>query len=323
MMQRGDFTKAASLAADLANTAETFAEQKIEKIARDLLLDSKDAAILRVRFSEYKEACRRDPLLSGIPDMVAGFLGKNYDLSTPPGMKFASVMDTKAIDPYLKLSLEAGRCLQKVAVGKAVIEGIKRDSDEFEAAVGSLLYREKKAEVEEPDFLLKRSAAPDGNGAKPQAPQPSSKPVYSLAPDGGMIDSVAKATGSQILKGMGNYLDTDVYRMTQGGQMERDNKALTNTATNLHRQLMLEDILTSDPILSEADPEAVVTAYQSLLRLAPEVANQKATVVSILRQSIHSQDAFSPYDAEQVTKLNMALKNVRGGSAPGKKMETR
>ncbi len=67
--------------------------------------------------------------------------------------------------------------------------------------------------------------------------------------------------------------------------------------------------MTSDPVLSEVDPEAVVTAYQTLLTLAPELADERRVVILILRQSMQRMPLS--YDTEQMVKLNQALRKIQ------------
>ena len=112
----------------------------------------------------------------------------------------------------------------------------------------------------------------------------------------------------------------DVARAASGGA----NNAFKNVGkelNNVHRQLLLQDIMLTDPVLSKADPNTVLSAYQNVLNLSPEIANQRATVIPILRQSINAPDAFSPYDALQMAKLDRAMKVNSGRAAPPAKEE--
>lgn len=94
----------------------------------------------------------------------------------------------------------------------------------------------------------------------------------------------------------------------------KENDEIARTKENLKRSLMLQDLMTTDEIISSADPEAVASTYQSLLDTSPGVANNKEVVRSILRQAVNSI-AISPYDAatwadlEKKQRESISLRN--------------
>lgn len=321
--QRNWFSKAAEAAKNLYDTATVYINHEAGKLASQMLLDAKDGERLRIKFAEYKEACRRDSELSPAVEKVAEHFAKVYRVNEPVSIKFASVMDTAGIDKYLVATAKISDYMQKQAIATAVAEGIEKDAAEFEQSIKTLFYHEKEAE--DTDFLLKRGASVGSTSdKKPASDNPEQRPWLNIGESGGLLDTVSRGATFQAGKGMSGFMNADLFRATTGAPIERENKELTGTATNVHRQLMLEDLLANDPVLSAADPATVINAYQGLLNLAPDVANQRPTVVSILRQAIHAQDAYSPYDADQLVRLNAALKNVKGTSpTPEKKLEVR
>lgn len=76
----------------------------------------------------------------------------------------------------------------------------------------------------------------------------------------------------------------------------KENDETIRTIENVKRSLMLQELLLNDPIISEADPDEVMSMYQSLLSTSPHVANNKEIVRSVLRQAVNSV-AISPFDA--------------------------
>lgn len=76
----------------------------------------------------------------------------------------------------------------------------------------------------------------------------------------------------------------------------KENDETIRTIENVKRSVMLQDLLTNDPIIAEADPDEVMSMYQSLLSTSPHVASNKEVVRSILRQAVNSI-AISPFDA--------------------------
>ena len=300
----------AKTAADTARAyADISRDRTLSKMASDIRARTRgDVPAIQALFLEFKEACSRDPRLKLVPDMLAEEFGAAYGLANLPKTKFASVMDTKRIDSLLADAAHVADCVEKAASSEAVRDRMEADEAEFSASVASLLHGVKTAAPVSEDFLIKRSADDDKDKAKPKEP----KPLFTVGEPGSVEDVVSGTTGGYLGKGLSGIVDADVLRLALSGDRVQENKDLTRVATNLHRQLLLEDVLANDPVLSAENPETVARAYQSLLNLAPEVANQRATVVAVLRQAIHSQDAYSPYDAEQLARLNSSMRNVRG-----------
>ena len=89
---------------------------------------------------------------------------------------------------------------------------------------------------------------------------------------------------------------------------------LAKISDNIQRQAILQDLLSSDPIISEADPQNVMEMYSTIVNIAPKVSLQKEIVRSMLRQAVNSV-ALSPFDAKSYVELNNAM---NGKVAPQK-----
>lgn len=76
----------------------------------------------------------------------------------------------------------------------------------------------------------------------------------------------------------------------------KENDERKRTAENLRRSLMLQHLMITDPIISEADPDVVASTYQALVQTSPHVANNEEVVRAVLRQAVNSV-AISPFDA--------------------------
>ena len=86
-------------------------------------------------------------------------------------------------------------------------------------------------------------------------------------------------------------------------------KALTDRAKNLHRKFILEKLVTTDPILRGLPEEDVISAYQTLVQLAPDVSLNEDVARSILRSATTtSTSAIAPYDAKTFVDLDAAIK---------------
>jgi hypothetical protein len=83
--------------------------------------------------------------------------------------------------------------------------------------------------------------------------------------------------------------------------------ASTNTPeSNRERAIMLQELITTDPIISKFPTHHTVDAYQQLLRIAPELSSEKEITRAFLRQAGASQ-AINPFEAEQLIKANTHL----------------
>jgi len=75
---------------------------------------------------------------------------------------------------------------------------------------------------------------------------------------------------------------------------------------NMERQLMLQELMLTDSILSHLPPVRVAKAYEQLIRLSPELSKEKELVRAELRAMTASQ-ALSKFDAELMTKFDMGM----------------
>ena len=117
-----------------------------------------------------------------------------------------------------------------------------------------------------------------------------------------VVDPMASAAfGKGILDGYEGYIHSKP--VTTGldeiffKNRKKENDEIEATLENLRRSLLIEDLMMKDPIISEADPDTVISTYKSLIHTSPNVANNKEVVRAVLRQAINSV-AISPYDAK-------------------------
>lgn len=90
---------------------------------------------------------------------------------------------------------------------------------------------------------------------------------------------------------------------------QKKDTSIRDYINNIRRSAILSELKNDDPILSEADPKSLTTAYELLSNAAPEASLNKEIVRAILRQSVNSV-AVSPFDAKQWADLdNVLLKN--------------
>jgi hypothetical protein len=103
---------------------------------------------------------------------------------------------------------------------------------------------------------------------------------------------------SQTQDGLAKNIN-DRFLESKNGNSPKHNLVLEN----MERQLLLQELIMTDPILSKSNPQKVAKAYEQILRLSPQVSKEKEVVRAMLRQAVAAQ-AIAPYDADQWTKLD-------------------
>lgn len=88
-------------------------------------------------------------------------------------------------------------------------------------------------------------------------------------------------------------------------------KNISERLRNVHREVILEDLLLTDPVLSKEDPNLVSQAYLTIVNIAPDLSLNKEVVRAILRSSVH-QLAIGPYDAGSWAQIEKVLRQLSG-----------
>ena len=253
----------------------------LDKVARAIVARSDSAESGNKMFLKVKEACSRTPSMGCIGDKLDEYMPPAYVLGSSEGVKYASVLETADIRDCMDLMTKAATSWNLVSQAKALKGSLESELVEVQSSIKSAAMvgdTEKKAESEGDSVASFFTKKADLYAAKP--------------------------------------LSLDVSRTLSDTDERSKYKRTGKELTNLHRQLLLEDLMVTDPVLSKADPNQVISAYQNVMNLSPEIANQRATVIPILRQAIHAPDAFSPFDALQLTKLDQAIKRTAGKVPP-------
>ena len=301
---RGAFQKSAALLRDLEQTLEN---KKTEKVGAELNLNScfsklashfKRDENYRLTFSEFesqafsKHAEKSEPFLdllykaAGLTE-ERGVHDKHYQMFDPS--KELGMFDTllKASEELLvseemlKTS-EDNYTFEKdyySEITKAAARGTLLTSNENDASeiVFKKKINSKIAEIEE-DPVLKHIEKKAG--------------LFQTLGIGAMVN---RHVGGQ----MEELLGTTFSNKKSFGFSGKPN----NTLDNLERQLLVQDLIITDPILSKVNPARVARAFEQILRLSPQVSKEKEVVRAMLRQAIASQ-AVAPHEADQWTKLD-------------------
>lgn len=74
----------------------------------------------------------------------------------------------------------------------------------------------------------------------------------------------------------------------------------------IHTQMMLHDFLRNDPVLSKADPQSVISAYNDIASLAPRAAATPVAMRALLRRAVE-MESFDPNELSNIAKFETEL----------------
>jgi hypothetical protein len=138
-----------------------------------------------------------------------------------------------------------------------------------------------------------------------------------------------KGGGSKADKGSGGAKPVGFVTYLVNTLRDSDNEAsrkrvekATAGVNNLRSQLILQDLLATDKVLSQEDPNSVAAAFRSINQISPDTTLNKEVLRSMLRGVVQSV-ALSPYDAKTLADVDKARraayesKDSKGGKANG------
>ena len=314
---------------DLANTARseanisaTKAAQILGKTAKQLTSgyeeDVKDQ--YSRLFGGYARAVEYGPVMAKlgefIPDYFKAAVSKD------------AVIDDRDLGEYLILLKEARDWMQAEAEMLALAGELDKEASAFEIEWKETiapLFPQQKAKFGKAAQLIHIAQSQSGVAPISQWVTNKNNDKTGGKSEGlsGLINNLSgsapvAAIQGGIRKGYEQALASPATAAVEGGigsimQLPRpeENRALSEQLKDVQRKLLLEDLMTNDPVLSEENPQTVVDAYSAVLNLAPEVAANKEVIRAILRQVVHSV-AIGAYDAQSWTELEKNLRNIAG-----------
>lgn len=165
----------------------------------------------------------------------------------------------------------------------------RRRREEYDANAASRAKNDAAREKEQQvrlDQLLQRGAP---------APKPAAKPSGGGGPGKNLTSFLA-------------YL-TDSTKAQYDSQAQARIEKATAGVNNLRRQLILQDLLVNDKVLSQENPNAVAAAFRSIHQVSPDTTLNKEMLRSMLRSAVQSV-AISPYDAKTLADVDKARRQA-------------
>lgn len=164
------------------------------------------------------------------------------------------------------------------------------------------------AESKKVEPSLKPTGDAGGGAQSPRIParagggkggKPDGRPSGFFEGANAWLDSILGATGKAavpVVKGMFGGRNTDQETMDLG---MRDARHIA----------VLQNLLTTDEILSEAEPDRVVAIYNTIRETAPELAGD-VNVMRVLLRSAIQHDGIAPYDLKNILETELAKQKV-------------
>ena len=298
----------ASHAEDLGREALLKAENIFKKIATELGHVSHDVALdkyarLQLSFDSTPEFY---PIMARLHDYIAP--GIKEAMTTSLMESYGKVIDAADIEGYCGAVKSAQALWAEYANHAAIGSTLTKEAAELEQSFDSVVLENAPKQTEDPlgAFFPKRA---QGESAPAPAKKTSTDPLSKAISKG--IESGVPAG----FKDMAGAIGADTRQ-----KVLKQNAKMTQRLKNTQRQILLQDLMVNDPMISEAAPDQVAQTYEAVMQMAPEVTTNKEVMRAILRQAIHSV-AISPYDAKDWLELEKVIQDVRGTRPPQKQIK--
>ena len=296
-----DCVKTATEEARLAYAqADTLAEKVAMALSRNVSIDDVHDKMARIVAAYALD----DRYAVGV-EKVAAFLpvASDPDLSLLKKYAAMHVVDTSDLDGFVSAIKEASDFAAEGAAMEAyaasMLDELKKqgqavDDDEFDGKtkddLDMLLLKERILGERQRRMAVPVSASSSGRGS------------------GGGGSGGSGSSGGASPSSFIAYLAETARDYDDNAAQKRVEKA-TAGVNNLRRQLILQDLLVKDKILSQEDPNAVAAAFRSINQISPDTTLNKEVLRSMLRGTVQSV-ALSPYDAKTLADIDKSRRQA-------------
>lgn len=264
------------------------------------------------RYAMFKVACEKS-----FPDVVKSVdfeISKTIVKDAAPHLREfrrANVVDTSPVDSVIDFAKDVEEDIQKLAEIQDMFDRRLAHEKEVKAVIRKYAEAVKKAA---PTPTPLPSPAPSGTSGKDKDKDKDKekkqrrdpwfpKAVNSVNPD---LDAAKKTIDFM----QGAMFDPKEIVEALKPKPEKADSTIKAYVENIQRSELLSDLYNNDPILQEADPDAVSKAYATLVQTAPEASLNKEVARAVLRQSVNSV-AVSPFDAKQWADFDSTVSKNR------------
>lgn len=291
-------------AANEVNT-RNYSQLKFE-LTEDLReLTKKFASELRATQVNFEDVERdANYYFEGAAKEACDFLASNMQSLHVPIKRASDKGDDRVVEDYTTLNM-VGQT-QKLLCDLSVVTG-----DQFKSAHVEVEEAETKSQLDK--FFFHKEATSVASNRQAQN-SPSS--AQQAAADRYIDTGEAPATSSNNNKGGAGVMKTlnDAFGPMVGGagkgmsalsdlyeSGKSDQEVVDIGQKEVEHSAILQNLLTSDEILSEEDPDKVIEAYNTFRKLAPELASDM-NVARVTLRSMIQHDGVSVFDANQFSR---------------------
>lgn len=279
-----------------ARAAYAMADELAEKIAMQL---SRNVSIDSVhdRVARLVTAYALDDRYAPGVEKVAAFLPEASDPDAVLLKKYASmhVVDVHDLDDVVAAIKEAA---DFVAEG-AALEAYAAEMHKRAQEASPYAELENKSHDELENLLLKERILGERQ-RRAAVSLPGRASSGSKGGGGGSGSGKGGGTATSFLA----YL-ADTAKNYHATDLDQRIEKATAGVNNLRRQLILQDLLVRDKVLSQEDPNTVAAAFRSINQISPDTTLNKEVLRSMLRSVVQSV-ALSPYDAKTLADVDKA-----------------
>ena len=311
---KGAFEKSANLIKDLeralddAKTAKVGAEMALNSGFSSLADHFKKDASYRTSFEEFESQVFSRHGESAVPYLdLLHSTSKTAEARGVHDSGYTFFDDSKELGMFNRLLKSAETLLAAVQLEKAAEETFQFEK-EYYTEIGKLVANNgalaKKAEDLNAPIICKKK----NKSAK--VAEEGDPVLLRIEKNAALKKSGSSVGNMTTLFALGNLLSQTHAPQAFGKDIgerfarpKNDAPKHNLTLENMERQLLVQELMMTDPILSKASPGKVAKAYEQILRLSPQVSKEKEVVRAMLRQAVATQ-AVAPHDADQWTKLD-------------------
>lgn len=293
-----DQVKAASDAAyQAARAMRAEADRAASGIARAVEAPFADARLADM----FKAACAHKKAVEAVAEY-------STKVAESDGGEFArmNVFDTAPVDVLLEKAAEFEDLMEQADVldakGARFADKAAEAEDEMRRAVGLAPEPERPASLADMFTGVAKSASSSGQDADSGATVIGQKIAELVRKAGAEGDAIEKlAAGVLVSPKLPDMRDARamIAAVTSHGFVDHEQTRMLNA----RRALILAELMSEDPIIRDADPDAVTEAYKTVVMTAPRVSLDKAQVRAFLRSAVNSV-AVSPTDAKVLADVD-------------------
>ncbi len=279
-----------------------------------LIKNFKKCADYRTPFEEFesqvysKYGKHQKPLLDEI--YKAANLKEPRGIYDPGYTMFEPAKETEVFGSMLSFGKKAKIAYEK---HKRAVEKLKTEKDYVKEIYKTKPTTKNKQEVQITPKVTIESRIEKDEELDPVLEKIKKQLKQKVKKEAGVLDV---SSGYNFIGSMLNQMLSPKFEVADrtGGSSSYESQSVTN----ISRAATIQELLMLDPILSKENPKKVIAMYKQLLKISPNIADEKEILRVTLRQMVAS-DGLSPFDANQVSQadLNMIKQRIAltGGKA--------